>query len=114
MGQDTRFTPGPWEWDAGLVPPDGPDRYADIFVDGGETIIAMFNDRIPEGRANAHLISASPDMYEVLEAAIEQVREELNYLIEQGTPKEWRGDVYRLSLIVNSGDAALAKARGEQ
>lgn len=48
-------TAGKWDWDAGLVPPDGPERYADIYA--GETIIANFNDAIPEGRANARLIA---------------------------------------------------------
>jgi hypothetical protein len=124
MGQDTCFTPGPWrvvidddgnplsgrpsvvasdEFDCGIVHWDGFVQTYWRSARGDKEI-----------HANAHVISASPDMYEALEAAIEQVRAELNYLIEQGPPKEWKGDVYRLSLIVNSGDAALAKARGEQ
>ena len=63
-------TPGPWRWDAGPVPPDGPERYSDIYVDGGETIIARFNELIPEGRANAKLIAAAP----VLLAALIKIR----------------------------------------
>jgi hypothetical protein len=59
---ETAFTPGPWEWDCGVVPPDGPGRYADIYVDSGELIIASFNNEIPEGHANARLIAAAPTM----------------------------------------------------
>lgn len=62
-------TPGPWGWDAGIVPPDGPERYADIYVDGDDTIIARFNDQIPEGRANARLIAAAPDLLVAAKAA---------------------------------------------
>jgi hypothetical protein len=64
-------TPGPWEWDCGLVPPDGPERYADIYTEGGDTIIARFNDLIPEGLANARLISAAPAMLEALKSVRE-------------------------------------------
>jgi hypothetical protein len=66
-------TPGPWHWDAGLVPPDGPETYADIYVDGGETIIAGFNDLIPKGRANARLIAQAPTLAVELAAALDRV-----------------------------------------
>lgn len=68
---EATHTPGPWEWDAGVVPPDGPGRYADIYVDGGETIIASFNDAIPEGRANARLIAAAPTLLAFHDAWVE-------------------------------------------
>lgn len=71
-----QHTPGPWEWDCGVIPPDGPDRYADIYKDGGELIIATFNDAIPEGRANASLIAAAPDLLAALR--------EISGLIESG------------------------------
>jgi hypothetical protein len=63
MGE-MKHTPGPWEWDNGLLPPDGPERFADIYTVGGDIIIASFNERIPEGEANAHLIAAAPDLLE--------------------------------------------------
>ena len=54
-------TQEPWEWDSGIIPPDGPGRYADIYTDAGELIIAHFNDQIPEGQANAaHIASFDP------------------------------------------------------
>ena len=59
-------TPGPWSFDYGTVPPDGPGTYADIYVDGGDTIIAHFNNQIVEGRATARLIAASPTMYDFI------------------------------------------------
>jgi hypothetical protein len=113
MGQKPRFTPGPWIW---------APNFHGLYGSGKDNAVLNYAayegmwvaDYLPTGKANAQLISAAPDMYKALEAAIEQVREELNYLIEQGPPKEWNCDVYRLSLIVNAGDAALAKARGEQ
>lgn len=61
-----KHTDGEWMWDAEIVPPDGPERYADIHV--GDTIIAHFNDQIPEGRANARLIAAAPDLLEACRA----------------------------------------------
>jgi hypothetical protein len=70
MMMETKHTPGPWYWDAGIVPPDGPETYADIYVDGGDTIIAGFNDFIPEGRANARLLSAAPDLLAALQTAL--------------------------------------------
>jgi len=64
-----KHTPGPWEWDCGIIPPDGPGRYADIYKDGGDLIIATFNDQIAEGHANARLIAAAPDLLEALKLA---------------------------------------------
>lgn len=81
-------TPGPWQWDAGIIPPDGPGHYADIYVMGEDRepiIIAEFNDRLPEGRDNARLIVAAPQLLadnlalrereKVLREALETVRD---------------------------------------
>lgn len=59
------FTKGPWSYDSGVIPPDGPGRYATISSPEDVTV-AEINDLIPEGRANAHLIAASPELYEAL------------------------------------------------
>jgi len=67
MSDKTPWTKGPWQWDCGIIPPDGPGTYADIYIDGGETIIAEFNNYIPEGKSNARLIAAAPAMAELLE-----------------------------------------------
>jgi len=64
-----KHTPGPWEYDYGIVPPDGPEKYSDIYVIGDDRepiIIAEFNNCIPEGQANARLIAAAPDLLEAL------------------------------------------------
>jgi hypothetical protein len=69
---EMKHTPGPWQWDAGVIPPDGPGRYADIYVtgeDGEPLIIAEFNDSIPQGRANACLIAAAPDLLDACNRA---------------------------------------------
>ncbi len=64
-------TQGEWQWDAGIIPPDGPGRYADIFVldeDGEPIIIAEFNDSLPEGRANAQIMTSAKALLRSLEA----------------------------------------------
>ena len=68
-----KHTPGPWEYDYGIVPPDGPEKYSDIYVIGDDRepiIIAEFNNCIPEGLANARLIAAAPDLLAVLKHAV--------------------------------------------
>lgn len=90
-----QHTPGPWGWDRGLVPPDGPERYADIYIDGGETIIANFNDRIPEGLANACLMSAAPDL-------LESCQEMLGYMKRLGA----------VGAVISRADSAIMKATG--
>ena len=68
----SKHSPGPWECDAGIIPPDGPERYADIYTDGGDLIIARFNDLIPEGRANGRLIAAAPELLEALKTLADE------------------------------------------
>ena len=68
-----QHTPGPWEWDAGIIPPDGPGRYAVVYVndeDGEPITIAEFNDSLPEGRFNARLIASAPELLEALEGLL--------------------------------------------
>lgn len=59
-------TPGPWDWDSNVIPPDGPDRYAVITAADGDIVIASYNEMREfsptEGEANARLIAAAPDM----------------------------------------------------
>lgn len=108
------FTPGPWEFDCGLIPPDGPERYADIYVtesEGEPLIIASFNEmrefRCSEGIANAALIAAAPDLYEALEATHKLI----SAFAHSGFTDEDIGG----QLFTNQGKifTALRKARGE-
>jgi hypothetical protein len=115
MVQETKFTPGPWHT-ARMHPRHVCNKIGFKVakcLEETKGISGLVVSR-EEAKANARLISAALELYKALEASIEQVKAELNYLIEQGPPKEWQGDAYRLSQIVNAGDAALAKARGEQ
>ena len=54
-------TPGPWNYDYGLVPPDGPHRYSEVTVEGGNHIIANVNEFL-DGHENGNLISAAPEL----------------------------------------------------
>ncbi|WP_217589856.1 hypothetical protein [Burkholderia sp. GbtcB21] len=63
---ESKSTPGPWSYDRGILPPDGPGRYSTVSADG-DVVIAEVNDLISEGIPNARLITAAPDMAEVLE-----------------------------------------------
>jgi hypothetical protein len=77
---ETPPTPTPWEWDSGIIPPDGPERYCDIYVDGGDKIIAEVNDCIPEGEANAALIVEAVNSHAALKARVAELEEALRAL----------------------------------
>ena len=94
-----KHTPGPWEWDAGVIPPDGPGRYADIYIiaeDGEPTILAEFNDSLPEGRANAYLMTAGPEMFAALQFITDVARSTSGFSL----------------MAIKQADAAIAKAKG--
>lgn len=91
-------TSGPWMWDAGVIPPDGPGKYADIYVldvDREPIILAEFNDSLPEGRANACLMAASPELL----ALVHQYRNDMLYPVAPDSAER------RIAAI----DAVLAK-----
>jgi hypothetical protein len=62
----SKHTPGPWTYDSGIIPPDGPGRYSTVSTYDGDTDIAEVNDLIAQGSANAKLIAAAPDLLEAL------------------------------------------------
>ena len=98
---ETKWTPGPWHWDAGDVGVEPGVLYADIYTDD-EAVIAMFNINLKEGTANARLIAAAPDLYAALERT-------LSWLTSyQGSGSMADHGPY------NQARAALAKARGER
>ena len=95
---DTKFTQGPW-----LV---GEDQCVDetwsIVTTSGGSIIANVNDR-HDRKANAHLISAAPDLY----AALEEVAGSMHQIARDRDMSE--SELAFMRRI----DAALAKARGK-
>lgn len=72
MGKEVSFTPGPWhveEWDY-------PDDTAGWTIDSSESHVAVAFDLDQaevESLANADLIAAAPEMYEVLRYIVECV-----------------------------------------
>jgi len=87
----TKFTPGPWLFSSYK------SGNSVIVIDGKEFDVATVN--YPNRDANAHLIAASPDLYEALDA----LKAELFLHAE--------GNYFRP--LLDKAEIALAKARGE-
>lgn len=109
-------TPGPWNWDCGIIPPDGPGRYSDIYVDGGNKIIAHFNElresNPGEGLANAALIAAAPDLLAALELFAHASMSGSNGDGESHIGWQ-RGEGLSARERVQQARAAILKARGQ-
>lgn len=95
---DTKFTKGPWRvyW----MRPNIKGEPYQIIGAGGERITrwgAFIKPSQPTAVANAHLIAASPDLYEALVVCREAI------VNQEGFGSAWP-----------KIKAALAKARGEQ
>jgi hypothetical protein len=92
MSGTPKWTPGPWT------------NCNDSFIEAdvsGKVVVEEMNTEIEfmedeEITANANLIAAAPDLYEALEAILEE-----------------RYENSELDPLVNDARAALAKARGE-
>jgi hypothetical protein len=104
------FTPGPWQWFPSVSKEQPVVIDTAIGVDSTNGTIIAEVTRGKQFEANAHLISAAPDLYE----ALRQCRLELRYCADQlaadgqtGHPED------SVSRALRSGEAALAKARGE-
>jgi len=93
---ETKFTPGPWEWDGDVWDYD--------YAEEAPWLIGKDNQIIIKGeidcanKANAHLIAAAPDLYEAIK--------ELLYALQDD-------DNWRTSGVYEDAENALAKARGE-
>lgn len=107
------WTPGPWETaverrdDLGcdhiwIAPQTWVPRVARVVV---------YPDYEAEERANAHLISAAPDLY----AALEIVAAELEAMLDAGDVIRGinNAGIAAMRAQVDAARAALAKARGE-
>ena len=99
---NTLHTPAPWKIEAF----DGPQEYASIEA-GNEIMelvricdIPSWPCAVEEMKANAHLISAAPDLLEALEAAVARVK----IANEEGNPI--------LSAWLPDALSAISKAKG--
>lgn len=112
---ETKFTPGPWipagpsfgepkmKYANSVIPDRDDDEYTDDICE----MPLLFYDE--EQEANAHLISAAPDMYAELEAAMNVFRFYQGHHAAKGhSDKEQTNKQYadRIAKV-------LAKARGE-
>lgn len=94
---DTKFTTGPWKVG---------DKHRDCQIFHGSDSVAFAREEFGrissiEAKANAHLIAASPELYEALYRLVRDC--EIAGLQEQAGFDCW----------INMANAALAKARGE-
>ena len=133
---ETRFTPGPWKWIGW--------NYGDFAQDGHEGKLWSEADQCPVLRGtttegedprvdvvnpfDGHLIAAAPDLYAALEKLTKAVSEchacgaELTpdrgpahcEDCPSGCECHEEPDCAQLRTIIAEGDAALAKARGEE
>ena len=109
MNNDTKFTPGPWEFDVEIHWVNQPGEQEvhgawDVYpVDDCDHIIATVNHVYPDRntcRYNARLIAAAPEMYEALKALV---------AVDDGIDA---GDSFETAAqTVNDLDAAMNKAR---
>jgi hypothetical protein len=95
----SEFTKGPWKYNEKLF----------RVIGSGQGIVDMHfgsSAYVSEMSANAHLISAAPDMYEALAGAIRIV--DLWYA--EFVDDEHAGETEALGIMRNSFESALAKA----
>lgn len=115
MTNETRFTPGPWDYckphKRWLVYPESArDGGIDYYI--AEAI--NVDGRFAEAKANAHLIAAAPEMYAALEAFAEAAKNLEDR--QRDHDHLWESPE---AMMLTAGDlrralAALRKARGEQ
>lgn len=91
---ESKWTPGPWR-----IGGDDRDEYWSVVVPGGDIIDMLADD---QGRANARLISAAPDLAEVAEELIR---------IDANLTGQDRDDA--MEDLIIAARAALSRAKGE-
>lgn len=88
-------TQGEWEWDAGIIPPDGPGRYSDIYIideDREPLTLAEFNDSIPQGRDNARFIVALVNAYRARQVVPAQPSGDVVEAVKNAARYRWLRD----------------------
>lgn len=103
-----QYTPGPWKWieqsgGGRALVTDHPDYDGVIIESSMEEGIGFMN----EGKNDADLIAAAPDMYEALEEAF-------NVLISCSVPAGGADDSKHVVEAKKSACKALAKANGDK
>ena len=98
MMKETKFTPGPWEWDGDVWDYDYAEEAP--WLIGKDNQIILKGEIECANKASAHLIAAAPELYMVLEEVFDEVE---NYMERTGRSVTWG----------EKAKAALAKARGE-
>ena len=93
---ETKFTPGPWEWDGNVW--DYNPVFEAPWLEGGDGRIILKGAITCSSEANAHLIAAAPELYEACETMLFELVV---------------GPTCREEVIANAR-TALAKARGEE
>lgn len=109
---EPKFTPGPWIVPGARHKGDlkvGPDCRLHMVGPDGDAVCAVFFDmRTGCGFADAHLIAAAPDMYEVLKEIAERLRN-CAANIKDEYPI-WASDLRKMS---DNASAAFAKTEGK-
>lgn len=99
---DTKFTKGPWFNQDYSFEIEAKDCCIPIAK------VTVFN----EGKANAHLIAASPDMYKALESHLNTLGDLYALDIDDVLP-EHEGEFRAVHALINKTELLLKKARGE-
>jgi hypothetical protein len=107
-----KFTPGTWSFDRGMY--GNGRRYASIFSEEEDIVIAEFNELSEfnpgQGTANAHLLSASPEMYKALLKAVQLTSILTDWNVHE---VEIDGIMVDTSELGEIFGAAIAKADGK-
>lgn len=105
MNNKTKWTPGPWSV-------DWVRTGAEVFAHDKESLMTLCRP-VTEIMANAHLIAAAPQLYDVLESARSEVE---RLATEEARSNRWPlpgKPQTKWKDLLSHIDSALAKARGD-
>jgi hypothetical protein len=94
--KETKFTPGPWEWDGNVW---DYEYYNEApWLEGKDGRVVLSGQIRCSTEANAHLIAAAPELYDAVKELLYALQDDENW---------------RTSGVYEDAESALAKARGE-